>query len=156
MIIADYVASADDTGNRQEDSTKSRLHTNVIPTMRRSSAVEISKLGRLAFPTQGLDGYQDQLPGYHPAMAASTLLADPRTILLTRAFAKAAVHHLDVIDQIRNGDTRYSGYKFEGWIEAENHLENCLGALRLLGRTSELSRDVADLLDSRRGCPGSI
>ncbi|KAG7137916.1 Regulatory protein alcR like [Verticillium longisporum] len=93
-------------------------------------------------------GTEPHLPGFHHAVNEGTVLAEPWTIILIRAFSRAAVLIMEEADNYRRyGLVRSWGGPHEGWNSLSlERADDCIRTLFYLGKKSDMARRVADIL----------
>ncbi|CAM1504919.1 Fc.00g025100.m01.CDS01 [Cosmosporella sp. VM-42] len=149
LMLADLIDFVDHNELGLEGFSQTRLKTNITARIRKASAAELSDLARVATPA-GDGDFGDakarELPNFHFAVNAGTLLTEPWTIILIRAFAKAAILHLGVVEDLRQHEWDTLGHDSEDLQESLRRSEECIRGLWFLGRKSDMARDIARVL----------
>lgn len=133
---------------------KDRISRNVTETMKEISVCELSDLARISLPpsettedpmsTFSDPGFHpDSEPDFHHAVNEGTILTEPWTIILVRAFSRAAVVMLRDIDNARQYGLPMISDKHWDWLRRS---EDCTKTLFYLGKKSDMARRVADVL----------
>lgn len=146
LMLADLIDLVDDQGLGMEAASAARRDANMAARIRRASSIELSDLARVATPQEFGDMPVEQLPDFHFAVSEGTLLTEPWTVLLVRAFTKAAVYHLGVADDLRKHDWTILGHASEEFQASLIRGDSCIKALWFLGRKSEMARSLAKVL----------
>lgn len=146
LLVTDLIDVVDENGLGTEQGTATRAAANVTAQIRRASASELADVARVTTPQEGGCGSEeDQLPSYHFAVNEGTLLTEPWTVLLIRAFAKACIYHLSAAEDLRDscewemlGDEESAEY-----TACLGRSTACVKALWFLGRKSEMARRLS-------------
>ncbi|CAK7214665.1 hypothetical protein SEUCBS140593_002258 [Sporothrix eucalyptigena] len=147
LMMADVVELVDENhvGSEEAEELRSKAHT--VASIRRSSALQLADLARVATPLMGNSDSDPSMPDFHYAVREGTILTEPWTILLIRAFSKAAIIHLREADDIRQqGSADVLGHEGEALRKSLRHCEECIQALWYLGKKSDMARNVAAVL----------
>jgi hypothetical protein len=143
LILADLINTVDQKGLGIKASTQMRLRSRVVAKMQETSVKELSDLARVATPPSE-ETNCFQLPGFHPCVNEGTILTEPWTAILIRAFSKAAVWLLE--DAEGYGQYGLGAYPNDGLSDTLKQAEYCIKGLWFLGKKSDMSRRVADIL----------
>ncbi|KAI6428945.1 hypothetical protein MCOR21_005245 [Pyricularia oryzae] len=150
LMLADLVEFADARGRGLALEADARRGAGMVANMRAGSAAELADLARVSTPA-GLDGapgaYEaaPEMPGLHHAVNEGTIMTEPWTVILIRAFSRAAVL------MMRDAGSRRQQQQY-GLATAEDKtgrsgVEDCIRALFYLGRKSDMAMKVADVLE---------
>ncbi|KAH8695189.1 hypothetical protein BGW36DRAFT_453063 [Talaromyces proteolyticus] len=152
LMFADLLEFIDENALGMEDAACNRINSQIARKIRRHSAMELSDLARVATPTtRDTTLGVPQMPGFHQAVNEGTLLTEPWTMILIRAFTKACVVFLSEADQsLRLSRTTYghSSLDFERNME---QAEYCIKGQWLLGKKSDMARNIAETLSRALG-----
>lgn len=159
LMLADLLEFIDENALGMEDVARTRTTGQVAREIRMHSARELSALARVGTPPTINGDYLavPQMSDFHHAVNEGALLTDPWTMILIRAFTKACMVFLGETDEsLRDGGTilGHNGHNFERSIE---QAEDCMKGLWLLGKKSDMAREIADILslalrELRTGC----
>ncbi|OIW27645.1 hypothetical protein CONLIGDRAFT_633994 [Coniochaeta ligniaria NRRL 30616] len=154
LMLADLLEFVDENALGMEDAASVRVASQMAKRVRKHSAGELADLARVATPPAGRDGNLGalpQMPDFHHAVNEGTLLTEPWTMILIRAFTKACVIFLGEADEsLRRGGTApgHDGGDFE---ENTRRAEDCIRGLWLLGKKSDMARELAETLSLALG-----
>ncbi|KAM0269049.1 hypothetical protein ACHAQH_009838 [Verticillium albo-atrum] len=144
LMLADLVEQIDDEGLSLPCAGRRRAAGKMAAAMREASVREPAGLSRVATPRAART--EPHLPGFHHAVNEGTVLTEPWTIILIRAFSRAAVLFMEEADNYRRyGLTRSWGGVHDGWNSLER-ADDCVRTLFYLGKKSDMARRVADIL----------
>ncbi|KAJ5958395.1 uncharacterized protein N7479_005545 [Penicillium vulpinum] len=159
LILADLLELIDENALGMDGPTHIRLTSQVARGMRMHSARELADLARVGtMPTiNGNSMSMPRMPEFHHAVNEGSLLTEPWTMILIRAFTKACMAFLGEADEplsylettlVHNSDD------FERNIE---QAEVCMKGLWLLGKKSDMAQEIAETLslalgELRKGC----
>ncbi|ERS98294.1 hypothetical protein HMPREF1624_05078 [Sporothrix schenckii ATCC 58251] len=147
LMLADVMAVVDDNRLGLEVSRAMREQAHTVATIRRSSALQLADVARVATPLMPNADADPSMPDFHHAVREGTILTEPWTILLIRAFSKAATVHLRAADGVRQqGAADLLGHEGEACRASLRHCEECIQALWYLGKKSDMARNVAAVL----------
>ncbi|KAI1755938.1 hypothetical protein F4782DRAFT_375502 [Xylaria castorea] len=146
LMLADLIEFVDQNGLGTEDASLNRLSLSLATRIRKSSAVELSDLARVTTPREICNMPTEQLPGYHFAVNEGSILTEPWTMLLIRAFTKASIFHLSVAEDLRRQEWIILGQESEEYKESLKRSDTCIKALWFLGRKSEMARSLSKVL----------
>ncbi|CRK10888.1 hypothetical protein BN1723_009206 [Verticillium longisporum] len=146
LMFADLVEQIDDEGLGLPSAGRRRAAARMVAAMRETSVRELADLASVATPRAA--GTEPHLPGFHHAVNEGTVLAEPWTIILIRAFSRAAVLIMEEADNYRRyGLVRSWGGPHEGWNSLSlERADDCIRTLFYLGKKSDMARRVADIL----------
>ncbi|KAJ3569481.1 hypothetical protein NPX13_g6072 [Xylaria arbuscula] len=150
LLLADLIEFVDRNGLGMDEASRSRLSTNTASKIRKSSAMELCDIARVTTPQEDSKFHmpKEQLSGYHFAVNEGSLLTEPWTVLLIRAFTKACVFYLSVAEDLRRHDWAILGQQSEDeYTESLKRCDSCVKALWFLGRKSEMARKISRVLD---------
>ncbi|KAL6859458.1 hypothetical protein J3F83DRAFT_748998 [Trichoderma novae-zelandiae] len=142
LMIADLVAFVDDNSLGTDAETRARIAGKIAWRIRDAGTQELSELAVISIPCHGL---QDD-SNFHHAVNEGTILTEPWTMILIRAFSMASAILLGEADEaLRHGAAQlgYTGGHFE---ETMGKVVNCIKALWHLGKKSDMARKAADFL----------
>jgi hypothetical protein len=152
LMLADLIEFVDDHDLGLEEASTERRSTSMAVRIRKSSATELADLAMVAAPPQTdtsttASAEQQQLDDYHFAVSESALLMEPWTVLLIRAFTKAAVFHLGEVGELRRHELSVLGHELSQELQVSvGRARSCIRALGLLGTKAGMARAVAKLL----------
>ncbi|TGJ81099.1 hypothetical protein E0Z10_g7654 [Xylaria hypoxylon] len=146
LMFADLIEFVDQNGLGIEDASLERLNVSLATRIRKSSAVELSDLARVTTPREFGNMPIEQLPGYHFAVNEGSILTEPWTVLLIRAFTKASIFHLSVAENLRQQEWAILGQESDEYKESLRRCDTCIKALWFLGRKSEMARSLGKML----------
>lgn len=146
LMLADLVEIVDRNGLGLPEAAQSRSSADTVSRVRKSSSRQLSDLARVATP---LDDARTmpQMPDFHFAVSEGTILTEPWTMVLIRAFTKASVLHLWEADDHGPREQADSlGHGREEYRESLRRCEECVRALWFLGKKSDMARTLATVL----------
>ncbi|KAI0440747.1 hypothetical protein F4803DRAFT_457410 [Xylaria telfairii] len=146
LMLADLIEFVDQNGLGTEEASLNRLSVSLATRIRKSSAVELSDLARVTTPEEIGNMPTEQLPGYHFAVNEGSILTEPWTVLLIRAFTKASIFHLGVAEDLRRQEWAVLGQESEEYKESLKRCDTCVKALWFLGRKSDMARSLSKVL----------
>ncbi|KAJ2977993.1 hypothetical protein NUW58_g2105 [Xylaria curta] len=146
LMLADLIDLVDHNMLGVEETSQNRLGVGLAAKIRKSSAVELSDLAKVTTPHEIDNIPKEQLPGYHFAVNKGSILTEPWTMLLIRAFTKAAVFHLSAAEELRRQEWTPLGQGSEEYKESLTRCDACIKALYFLGRKSEMARSLSKVL----------
>ncbi|KAK3937753.1 hypothetical protein QBC46DRAFT_451721 [Diplogelasinospora grovesii] len=149
LMLADLIEFIDENDLGISCASRARASANMVGRIRTASANELADLSRVSTPAlveESGDGLTPQLPDFHFAVNAGTIMTEPWTIILIRAYAKAYVLHFSKVDELWRHDKAMLGRKSEGCQESLRRCEECIRALWFLGKKSDMARKVAKAL----------
>lgn len=147
MIELIEIVDEDDQGLPEAKSLREARRT--LTRMKEVSIRELSDLGHMSLPPSETNrpplsmlGDPNFQPELHHAISEATILSEPWTIILIRAFSKVAAMLLKEVDH----EQRYGIPPMFGGGEELRRAEDCIKTLFYLGRKSDMARRVADVL----------
>ncbi|KAL2841675.1 hypothetical protein BJY01DRAFT_236283 [Aspergillus pseudoustus] len=163
LMFADLLDFVDENALGHDDAASARKAGQMARRIRLHSARQLADLARIASP-EVHNAHLDlglgvpQLPDFHHAVNEGTLLTEPWTIILIRAFTRACVIFLAEADEAAS----YAGAALglspaDEFGECLDRAGDCIRGLWLLGKKSDMARSIAETLDGaagrvRRGC----
>ncbi|KAK5632276.1 hypothetical protein RRF57_007990 [Xylaria bambusicola] len=151
LMLADLIEFVDQNGLGIEENSLNRLSINMAVRIRKSSALELSDLARVTIPREIGNMPEEQLPGFHFAVNEGSILTEPWTVLLIRAFTKASIYHLSAAENLQRQEWDILGQESEEYGETLARADACIKALWFLGRKSEMARRLSKVLDGVLG-----
>ncbi|CAK7269914.1 hypothetical protein SEPCBS57363_003838 [Sporothrix epigloea] len=147
LLMADLVDAIDENRIGDDASRVLRINAGTVESIRRSSALQLADLARVATPLMANADSDPSMPDFHYAVREGTILTEPWTILLIRAFSKASVIHLHAADDIRDQHLAdLLVVEDEASRKSLQLCEECIQALWYLGKKSDMARNVAVVL----------
>lgn len=146
LILSDLVHTVDREGQGVREETEKRLNSRVIDRMQEASARELADLARVATPLmEDTSSSEESQPfGFHPSVSQATILTEPWTEILIRAFSRATMLFLaDAESRLQCGLGVMDGQKISDTLQQAEH---CVRGLWFLGKKSDMARRVADIL----------
>ncbi|KAL7947089.1 hypothetical protein V8C42DRAFT_352477 [Trichoderma barbatum] len=140
LMIADLIAFVDDNRLGIDTETRGRIKGKTSWRIRDTGVKELSELAGIAIPCNGLQDTSN----FHHAVNKGTILTEPWTMILIRAFGMASAILLGEADEaLRHGaaELGYTGGQFEETIV---RVLNCVKALWHLGKKSDMARKAAE------------
>ncbi|KAF5590117.1 uncharacterized protein FSUBG_10955 [Fusarium subglutinans] len=141
--IRDVIEFIDDNDLGLEDAKNKRLAAGMVARMRENSTLELAGLGNVATIPSYVDAPPES-PEFHPALNDGTILTEPWTMILIRAFSKASILSLEEAENMR--DARGTSTFVVGFKNKLQEAESCIKALCLLGKKSDMAGDLAEAL----------
>lgn len=149
LMLLDLVDFVDGNGLGVWAASQERVASGMVRAIRGGSADELAELSRVSTPARA-EGAGDlpapQMPDFHFAINAGTILTEPWTILLVRAYSKAYIIHFGKAEELWRRDRAVAGRRSEACGESLRRCEDCIRALWFLGKKSDISRGVAKAL----------
>lgn len=147
LMLADVTELVDKNSVGIEAARHMRATARTVASIRRSSALQLADLARVATPLMPSASAEPTMPDFHFAVREGTILTEPWTMLLIRAFSKAAIIHINEADDIRQqSSVDLLGHERAACRESLRHCEECIQALWYLGKKSDMARNVAAVL----------
>ncbi|WZH45178.1 hypothetical protein QYS62_006220 [Fusarium acuminatum] len=147
LMLADLIEYVDENELGEPTASHGRVSSKMVTRIRESSARELSDLAKVSTPAQNLGSMTaPQMTHFHHAVNEATILTEPWTILLIRAFAKAAMILInEAKDFLEYGMTApgNTGHDFQ---ESMRRAQECVKGLWILGKKSDMARRSADTL----------
>lgn len=149
LMLADLIEVVDENDLGAPGAKLARKSAATLDRIRRSSADELSDLSRVSTPAEhdGSSG-EPQMPDFHFAVNTGTILTEPWTIILIRAYSKAYVLHFVRADELWRHDKAILGHKSRECCESLRRCKQCICALWFLGKKSDMARRVSKTLTS--------
>ncbi|GAP91763.2 putative regulatory protein alcR [Rosellinia necatrix] len=149
LILADLLERVDGAGLGEHRASEARAASRTVETIRRTSADELADLARIVTPPDQTCGAMapPQLPGFHAAVGQGTILTEPWTAILIRAFSKAFAWHFAKAQREMSHTRDLLGHV--GHVAQERitaRCTDCIRALWQLGKKSDMARTVAETL----------
>lgn len=152
LMLADLLEFVDENALGMGDAACSRITSQMAKGIRKHSARELSDLARVATPPT-TDAYLGvpQMSDFHHAINEGTLLTEPWTMILIRAFTKACMIFLGEADEsLLYAGTTLGHNSQSFWLNMEQ-AEDCMKGLWLLGKKSDMARKIAETLSLALG-----
>lgn len=146
LMLADLMDFVDKNRIGVTEASQARLNASLAERMRKSSAIELADLAKATVPQENSDTSTEQLTSYHFAVNKGAVLMEPWTVLLVRAFTKAALFHLGVADDLRQHEWVTLGRETEEFEESLKQCNDCINALSFLGRKSSMAWNISRVL----------
>lgn len=149
LMLADLLEFVDNNQLGQNESSNTRLSLNLVATIRKGSATELSELAEVTTPAvdaESRDTTTYQLPDLHFAVNQGSLLTEPWTMLLIRAFAKASMFQLINAETLKRDECDILGYRSQDFQDSLRRSDKCIQALWFLGRKSDAARHISVIL----------
>ncbi|EEU38178.1 uncharacterized protein NECHADRAFT_105211 [Fusarium vanettenii 77-13-4] len=143
LMLADLIEYVDENELGVASVSYGRLGSKMVSKIREASTRELSDLAKVSTPDRGTTGMiSPSLSHFHDAVNEATILTEPWTIILIRAFSKAAVLLIsEANDFLEFGLTTRGSFQ-----ESLARADECTKGLWLLGKKSDMARSVADRL----------
>ncbi|KAJ6109265.1 hypothetical protein N7486_001499 [Penicillium sp. IBT 16267x] len=152
LMLADLLEFVDENALGMKDGACSRTASQVASRIRKHSARELSDLARVATPpTRDANMGVPQMPDFHHALNEGTLLTEPWTMILIRAFTKACVIFLGEADESLRYARVTLGHNSHDFERNMEQAEDCIKGLWLLGKKSDMARKIAETLSLALG-----
>lgn len=151
LILADLLEWVDEAGLGHPHASQVRVASETVENLRRASADELADLARIVIPPDWTQVTATPppppLPGFHSAVNKGSILTEPWTMILIRAFSKAFVWHFDKAQlEAQNRDVlSYVGQDVQRRI---SQCTDCVKALWQLGKKSDMAWTIAETLAS--------
>jgi hypothetical protein len=141
LLLADLVEKMDDLGVTREADRATRQATEFTAMLRTRCVCIMSDLGRCSRSSEELSFSQS--PDFHHAVNKAALLTEPWTVVLVRSFAYAG----EVLAKVILSDQR-TGLLADTitLTDARTRLNDCIEALWLLSRKSDMALSAAKIL----------
>lgn len=105
--------------------------------LRRTGTEELASLANVATPTYEEQHHgRPQLSEFHHAVDVSRILAEPWTMMLIKAFTKAAINIIGDLDN-----------PFDQSTKTRKWLQDCTKVLWFLGKKSFMAKEIAEVLN---------
>ncbi|KAF4333622.1 regulatory alcR [Fusarium beomiforme] len=149
LMLADLIEYVDENELGEATASQSRLASKMVTRIREASARELSDLAKVSTPSHNLTNMTaPQMSHFHHAVNEATILTEPWTIILIRAFAKAAmilIHEANDFLEFGLTTPANTGHDFQ---ESMRRAQDCVKGLWILGKKSDMARRSADTLVS--------
>ena len=133
MILADTVETIDQARISLVSRREYREAIGLVTTLRRENALKVGGLAQCSLSV--LDLPHAQLRDFHDSVNEVAFLTEPWTMVLIRCFTKAASILLNEVD-----GAPYATHKWDSPFEQSwRHCRNCINALWMLGRKSDMA-----------------
>ncbi|KAK0391846.1 hypothetical protein NLU13_1345 [Sarocladium strictum] len=143
LMLADLIEFIDQNSLGLEPAKCERLATRMVARMRENSALELSELGAVATLPTSFD-MPPESPEFHHALNDGTVLTEPWTMMLIKAFSKASLFFLEEAENVRDASsTCTSALDFNRSLQKG---ERCIKVLWMLGKKSDMAWDLAEVL----------
>ncbi|EXK43091.1 hypothetical protein FOMG_05767 [Fusarium oxysporum f. sp. melonis 26406] len=147
LMLADLIEYVDENELGEATASQSRLASKMVTRIREASARELSDLAKVSTPSRNLTNMTaPQMTHFHHAVNEATILTEPWTIILIRAFAKAAmilIHEANDFLEFGLTTPANTGHDFQ---ESMRRAQDCVKGLWILGKKSDMARRSADTL----------
>ncbi|KAF5596961.1 regulatory alcR [Fusarium pseudoanthophilum] len=147
LMLADLIEYVDENELGEATASQSRLASKMVTRIREASARELSDLAKVSTPSHNLSNMTGpQMSHFHHAVNEATILTEPWTIILIRAFAKAAmilIHEANDFLEFGLTTPANTGHDFQ---ESMRRAQDCVKGLWILGKKSDMARRSADTL----------
>ena len=159
LMLADLLEFVDENalGSMEDAACSHRITSQMARRIRKHSARELSDLARVATPpTRDANLGAPQMPDFHHAVNEGTLLIEPWTMILIRAFTKACMIFLGEADESLRyyAETETTLGEHNNNHDFERNMgqaEDCMKGLWLLGKKSDMARKIAETLSLALG-----
>lgn len=149
LMLSELIDFVDKHNLGSAQHGRSRQEASMTMRIRQSSAIELSDLARVTAPLRDWETQvvtAQQLPDFHFAVNEGPLLTEPWTVLLVRAFTKAALFHFGVAEDLKQHDWAVLGHGSDDLQQSTKRAEYCTKALWSLGKKSRMAKDIAEVL----------
>ncbi|KAJ5406348.1 hypothetical protein N7465_007632 [Penicillium sp. CMV-2018d] len=148
LMLADLLEFIDDNSLGAEGATHIRTTSQLARRMRMHSARGLSHLSRVGTPstTNNNNLGVPQMSDFHHAVNEGTVLTEPWTIILIRAFTKACMVFLGDADKSLRYSMRTFGHNSHDFERNMEQAEDCMKGLWLLGKKSDMAREITEIL----------
>ncbi|KAH7144396.1 hypothetical protein B0J13DRAFT_555121 [Dactylonectria estremocensis] len=146
LLLADLIELVDENDLGLEYSTQVRLSVDVVRYLRQDSAAILSDLARVSTSPRAGDIPGTHISDLHFAVVEGSILTEPWTMILIRAFTKAAILHLTEVEESVRHDP--SSLESPTIMMLAKRCEDCTKALYCLGKKSDMARNIATILSS--------
>lgn len=142
LILADLIERLDEANMTLPANRTTRQTTEFCTALRFRSVYAVADLGRCSrYGSEDLSFSQS--PDFHHAVNKAALLTEPWTVVLVRAFAHAGEVLVKLVLSQREPGLFMDA---ENIAEARTRLNDCIEALWLLGRKSDMALSAAKVL----------
>lgn len=144
LLLADLIELVDQNNLGVELASQVRTSVDVVSCLRKDSAMVLSDLARVSTNPRAPDASD-----LHFAIAEGSILTEPWTMILIRAFTKAAILHLaDVEDSVRHDPAAIKTPAIQSTVA---RCEDSTRALWCLGKKSDMARNIGEILSTALG-----
>lgn len=140
LLLADLIEIIDHSEFGMATQQVHRISTDFVGHFRKSNCQALSDLARCACPWENASF--SRLQDFHFAVNEGTLLTEPWTAVLIRAFAKAGVVLLEAESMLPSSPLNFTSEAAEMLQRADD----CVKALWYLGRKSDIALSAARIL----------
>ncbi|ETI26883.1 hypothetical protein G647_09982 [Cladophialophora carrionii CBS 160.54] len=142
LLLADLVEKMDELHMTLQANRTTRQTTDFAQALRLHSVYAVSDLGRCSRLSDE-DHSFSQSPDFHHAVNKAALLTEPWTVVLVRSFAHAGEVLVELVLS-----KRATGFFMDAvnLAEARSRLDDCIEALWLIGRKSDMALSAAKIL----------
>lgn len=137
LLLVDLIEIVDESEVSLEEQRHRRLTNGLVVQFREANCRVLAALARCACPRE--DGTFSQSREFHSAVSQGSLLTEPWTAVLIRAFAKAGVVLLELNECIAYQADQRS-------MDIFQDADDCVKALWYLGRKSDMALSAAKVL----------
>jgi hypothetical protein len=141
ILFADLLEKLDDLNMSVPANRAARQTTDFAQTLRLRAVYVQSDFGRCSRWTEDLSFAKS--PDFHHAVNKAALLTEPWTVVLVRAFALSGETLVKLVMSRRGAGFLMDAVNL---AEARGRLDDCIEALWLLGRKSDMSLQAAKIL----------
>ncbi|KAF5623866.1 regulatory alcR [Fusarium sp. NRRL 52700] len=149
LLLADLIELVDENKLGLDYSTQVRHAASVVVSLRRDSAAILSDLARVSTRPRAGDVPGTGISDLHFAVVEGSILTEPWTMILIRAFTKAAILLLTEVEE--NVRHEQAPLETPGVMNLVRRCEDCTKALWCLGKKSDMARNIASILSSALG-----
>ena len=143
LMFADLLEFVDDNNLGLVEAKAERACSSMAKRIRRFSAIDLAEIAGAVAPQPTA---QELLQDFHFAVNGSPLLTEPWTILLVRAFTKAAVLHLEQGQEMLEQERSALGRETDDLRDSMARARSCINALTMLGTKSGMAKTLAKVL----------
>ncbi|KAI5457641.1 hypothetical protein BGZ63DRAFT_416770 [Mariannaea sp. PMI_226] len=144
LLLADLIELVDESGLGLEYQTQVRLSVDVVRCLRKDSAAILSDLARVSTCPRSGDIPGTHVSDLHFAVVEGSILTEPWTMILIRAFTKAAILHLQEVEEATKHDPM--ALDNPAIMMLARRCEDCTTALYCLGKKSDMARNIGTIL----------
>ncbi|KAJ4250662.1 hypothetical protein NW762_011921 [Fusarium torreyae] len=149
LMLADLIEYVDENELGEATASHGRLSSKMVTRIREASARELSDLAKVSTPDENLRSMTaPHLTHFHHAVNEATILTEPWTIILIRAFAKAAMILINEAKDFMEYGLTTPGNTGHDFQESMRRAHECVKGLWILGKKSDMARRSADTLVS--------
>jgi hypothetical protein len=145
LLLADVIETIDAAGTSLPSHRAIRAKTHLVAHLRQHNSHMVASLARCATPR--VDASFPRSEQFHFALNAGALLTEPWTALLIRGFSKAAVLLLTEASGQLDSELGMDVEIRARVVGLTLQVEDCVRALKYLGRKSDTARLAGDTLD---------